>query len=1415
MTIRNISAIHVRATQISDASGNRVVEQEGNIGYDASVTMLSLVYRQRGGITYDSAEARHTTAVSGLARIDNVSLEVAGIHQLLFSATAPGMQKLPVAERAVSVLPGLPAIARTTVECPTLTVGRAVNCSLVLHDACDNPITVQPCSSAPRTCIRPVGSTEAESIGVHISFKDAAGQMSDLELFQGTSEEAGVILQILTSYAGPATVAIMAETASGNQSVSQLMQVQPADIDPQQTSFDCSPSPIVAGSRLMCVVTTRGKFGNAAGGADAANFAISGFDAAGQTLDAVPDGELIPVGARHSAEFHAFFFPRSAGVATISLSFHFGGALAKKKALVDVLPAAPDPERLSLKCSPILFEFGKKGTECEVSARDAIGNSVRIDPANVSLVVSGNSEPSLSPVRIMANHSECSFKFDVTSSRIGTGTVSASVSGSGVWKNISLRTVASLNDLLPVSLLSSLFTAGALRWDWVGGFFLIVISAEILGRWMQRELHFPLITGYLIVGVLAGPQLLGLVQEHAFQPLEFIDAMALGFIGFSAGAKFSLNEMAVYYKSVLSVMTGLVLVTFLVCTAASFALSPIIPFMEEMSTLQRFACSLLFGCLAVARSPASAIALISELHARGPFTTVMLAVTVVMDMFVIVLFTLTLVAVNMMQGDSNNDVNLGQVLGFFLLQLVLSAVGGAAMTYLLKLLLSFAPRLRGAHSHDVADVLPAQQPAPSSVTGLPPPPERRKLTRKLSKKLAKQVDAITDMLHGSAKQAFSETSVRLQEYSAARGRLRRMWILLLQLIVLGIGFTVFAMESVLTEAADGASFFQPLVLCMLGGFGVCNFTQHRDTFLALLEGIAGAVYALFFTLAGAKLDLAAVPSVLPIALLIFCARASGIVMGSALGCYASGQPREWTKHSWMAFMTQAGVTLGLAAKVSKDFSWGPDFSAAVVAVVVLNQVVGPPLFKYAIIHIGEAFATAEVSGLSALNVPKGVLIVHERDDPLCTELVDLLTGNGFEVLCAEQRHLRRGPLSPLSRVGTPSQSFDSIPLLEMSNPQSGEAAVGSAADKVAPSEHSKQSGMGKNKAGSSNLDETKRASSPLAATPSKSEGCAPDGRGNLYANKDRLELGLGLRGEQKGRLQRVRAAMGRYSPVKEIVGHLRRSSESDTGSLFARYSPNSSAKCSMSSPRPPPPATPLNPLPETVLPGNAADPSVGPDPERIAELLTSMEDARFLLLLLDRDSDNLEVCRTVSTHMAKDKCPTSIVRLIRSEEERHFQQLVPQPVCVISSLMPLLPELITQLIEPTPDWSSTMINLLAHQERALHRLRIEQEALHGRFPNFFDPDATSATRSRRSKSIGGRLDFDAVTGGGGFIGGGGILVRNRSIEAEAGRQAVDGELGAQDSSSGGGSAVTAVPPTSPPTHRERSASSPNKVHQVV
>eukprot|EP00465_Bigelowiella_longifila_P002398 CAMPEP_0185273250 /NCGR_PEP_ID=MMETSP1359-20130426/49051_1 /TAXON_ID=552665 /ORGANISM="Bigelowiella longifila, Strain CCMP242" /LENGTH=271 /DNA_ID=CAMNT_0027865805 /DNA_START=419 /DNA_END=1234 /DNA_ORIENTATION=+ len=59
--------------------------------------------------------------------------------------------------------------------------------------------------------------------------------------------------------------------------------------------------------------------------------------------------------------------------------------------------------------------------------------------------------------------------------------------------------------------------------------------------------------------------------------------------------------------------------------------------------------------------------------------------------------------------------------------------------------------------------------------------------------------------------------------------------------------------------------------------------------------------------------------------------------------------------AWYAYVTQAGVALGLAKKVHGQFpEWGADFATLIVAMVVLNQVVGPPLFKHALWTLAEA-----------------------------------------------------------------------------------------------------------------------------------------------------------------------------------------------------------------------------------------------------------------------------------------------------------------------------------------------------------------------------------------------------------------------------------------------------------------------------
>ncbi|MBT4500983.1 MAG: hypothetical protein HOC74_24850 [Gemmatimonadetes bacterium] len=57
----------------------------------------------------------------------------------------------------------------------------------------------------------------------------------------------------------------------------------------------------------------------------------------------------------------------------------------------------------------------------------------------------------------------------------------------------------------------------------------------------------------------------------------------------------------------------------------------------------------------------------------------------------------------------------------------------------------------------------------------------------------------------------------------------------------------------------------------------------------------------------------------------------------------------------MAFLTQAGVSLGLAMEVVRRFpEWGNDFTTVVVAVIAINQMIGPIAMKQALVRSGEA-----------------------------------------------------------------------------------------------------------------------------------------------------------------------------------------------------------------------------------------------------------------------------------------------------------------------------------------------------------------------------------------------------------------------------------------------------------------------------
>ena len=66
----------------------------------------------------------------------------------------------------------------------------------------------------------------------------------------------------------------------------------------------------------------------------------------------------------------------------------------------------------------------------------------------------------------------------------------------------------------------------------------IAIILALLSSKLMKKMKLPNVTGYLIVGLIAGPYCLKLIPAGTIEELSVIPEVALGFIAFSIGAEF-------------------------------------------------------------------------------------------------------------------------------------------------------------------------------------------------------------------------------------------------------------------------------------------------------------------------------------------------------------------------------------------------------------------------------------------------------------------------------------------------------------------------------------------------------------------------------------------------------------------------------------------------------------------------------------------------------------------------------------------------------------------------------------------------------------------------------------------------------------------------------------------------------------
>jgi Kef-type K+ transport system membrane component KefB len=380
-----------------------------------------------------------------------------------------------------------------------------------------------------------------------------------------------------------------------------------------------------------------------------------------------------------------------------------------------------------------------------------------------------------------------------------------------------------------------------------------LLAASVAGS-LATKVGLPKITGFLVVGIMAGPSVLELFSWGAVDALRLIDRFALALIAMLAGGELKLQSLKSAARSILFTTLAVVGVVWVGITLVFIPLGYFLPFLDDVGFTGILALGCILGIWAANSSPDLTVAVIEETGAKGPLADVILGVTIVKDVVVIVLFTLMVSLFQSILGTGPEE-------GGILLELGREVGGALALGAGLGWIFSLYLEKEG------------RQPPYSTFI------------------FAYLMVVLAEMLH---------------------------------------------VELLLTGVA--------------AGFVIENLSEAGDEMIHGIEKVAVVIFAFFFTIAGASLDLQAIGAFWFAATVLFLARAFLTFWGASLGTRWARAPVMVRSRTWRGLLSQGGVTLGLLLVLEESF---PEIGEGVVvlgmAIIIGNILGGPILLKKALL----------------------------------------------------------------------------------------------------------------------------------------------------------------------------------------------------------------------------------------------------------------------------------------------------------------------------------------------------------------------------------------------------------------------------------------------------------------------------------
>ncbi len=396
----------------------------------------------------------------------------------------------------------------------------------------------------------------------------------------------------------------------------------------------------------------------------------------------------------------------------------------------------------------------------------------------------------------------------------------------------------------------------------------IMMTVGFFGGQLAHRFKFPMVTGYIVVGILLSPSLLNIIPQTVIDRLEIFVSIALGIIAYSIGSSLRFKSIQEMGKSIAWItpfqsLGAWFLTTLVLALTAPFILG--IPLATFWNTY--FPIAFIIGAIASATAPAVVIALIHEYRAKGPLTTTLLSVVALDDAIAIIAFAIA-------TGISEPLVIMVDNLSWYetLAAPLLEIFGSIALGAVLSIPLIYVARL--AKSRPL------------------------------------------------------------------------LLVLVLGTIILCVGIS-------------NLLGFSVVLANMVIGLAIANWGK-RDEFCLVIDDIEDVIFALFFVFVGLHFDLGTLMSSGLLALLIVVCRFSGKYFGARVGAQLAGSPVSVRKYLGFALLPKAGVSIGLALLAQSAFpSFGTLIFNAMLASVIVNELVAPPLARYAIFKAGETTLRSE------------------------------------------------------------------------------------------------------------------------------------------------------------------------------------------------------------------------------------------------------------------------------------------------------------------------------------------------------------------------------------------------------------------------------------------------------------------------